>query len=519
MVPLFSIPTRSSWGIGEISDLEPLSRWVSSAGLDFVMLLPLNEMEEGQSSPYSALSAMAVDPIFIALRDVEDFSDAGGEQALGTEDGSVLRAVRDTAAIDYESVRTIKSHALGLAFSSFHSRHWVKDTPRAAELRRFIDSDGWWLDDYALFRALHEEDPRSWLEWSADLRDREPGALAAARHRLSDRILHYQYLQWLVDEQWQRVRRACAGVGIFGDFPFMVSSHSADVWSRQEEFRVDVSVGVPPDAFSETGQDWGLPAYRWDVVARTGYEWLRNRTRRSAELFDGFRIDHLVGFYRTYMKDGNGRTCFAPADEAAQRDQGERLLTLFSSCGRRILAEDLGTVPDFVRESMAHLGIPGFKVLRWEREWHQTGKPFRDPARYPAVSVATSSTHDTEALGEWWDNADEEERGLVLDIPLMRNRGITPRTAYGDTVRDALTETLMGAGSDLVIFPVQDLFGWRDRINRPASVNSKNWTWRLPFAAEELLANPRVEERARFLRRMSQKYGRSGTRRGRGRAR
>jgi 4-alpha-glucanotransferase len=508
MVPLFSIPTRMSWGIGEIPDLEVLSRWMRSAGLDLVMLLPLNEMEEGQSSPYSALSALAVDPIFIALRDVQDFHEAGGERALSAEDRSSLEAARSAPAIAYEPVRAVKSAALSLAFSFFHSSHWRSGSARATDLRRFIESEGWWLDDYALFRALHEEDPRSWLEWDPCLRDREPGAIAAARERLASSILYYQYLQWLVDEQWQRVRRACGGVGIFGDFPFMVSSHSADVWARQDEFRVDVSVGVPPDAFSATGQDWGLPAYRWDVVARNQYEWLRNRSRRCAELFDGFRVDHLVGFYRTFVKERDGTTYFVPGGERAQREQGERLLRLFSSHGLKVLAEDLGTVPDFVRGSMARLGIPGLKVLRWEREWHERGRPFRDPAEYPPVSVATSGTHDTETLAEWWDNADDEERRLVLEVPLVRERGVMPGTAYCAAVRDALTEALLASGSDLVIFPIQDVFGWRDRINTPASVSEENWTWRLPVAVEDLAVDSETLQRAKFLRRMCQKYGR-----------
>ena len=163
----------------------------------------------------------------------------------------------------------------------------------------------------------------------------------------------------------------------------MVSSHSADVWSRQDEFRVDVSVGVPPDAFSETGQDWGLPAYRWDVMASEGYTWLERRSRRCADLFDGFRVDHLVGFYRTFMRDREGRKFFVPAEEPEQLAQGERLLQLFASHGAAIVAEDLGTVPDFVRESMGRLGVPGLKVFRWEREWDQPEQPFRRSGQLP----------------------------------------------------------------------------------------------------------------------------------------
>src|SRR5690606_3823127 len=190
--------------------------------------------------------------------------------------------------------------------------------------------------------------------------------------------------------------------------------------SRQEQFRIDASVGVPPDAFSETGQDWGLPVYRWDVHEATGYAWLRQRAQRCFELFDGFRVDHLVGFYRTFVRERDGETYFVPPDEPAQKTQGERLLRLFMESGAAILAEDLGTIPDFVRESLDRLGVPGMKVLRWEREWKQDGQPFRDPATYPAVSVAISGTHDTETMAEWWDNADRDERAAAAALRSLR---------------------------------------------------------------------------------------------------
>ena len=263
MVPLFSIPSRRSWGIGEIADLVPLARWLERGGLDFVQLLPVNEMEAGQSSPYSALSAMAIDPIFIALHAVEDFEEIGGEKALDDSRRRIIAQVRESTVVDHANVRALKSHALEAAFAHFMSRHWETGSAHARDLRRFREEQAWWLDEYGLFRALHEEnDGRFWIEWPASLRDRDPAALSAARERLGKRIRYFEYLQWLADEQWQRVRRECGTTGIFGDFPFMVGAHSSDVWTRQQEFRLDASVGVPPDAFSETGQDWGLPVYR-----------------------------------------------------------------------------------------------------------------------------------------------------------------------------------------------------------------------------------------------------------------
>ena len=360
LVPLFSIPSQRSWGIGEIPDLVALAAWLRAAGLHFVQLLPINEMEQGQSSPYSAISAMAIDPIFIALRDVEELDDGDAERALSEPQRERLAKARGSGIVDYATVRELKSRAFGTAFERFRAIHQEGAGPRVAAFLAFKTREDWWLAEYALFRALHyEQKGRYWLEWPEPLRDRDSSALRAARERLADRILYYEYLQFLADEQWQRARAGCGDIGIFGDFQFMVSSHSADVWSRQDEFRVDVSVGVPPDAFSETGQDWGLPAYRWDVMAREGYTWLDQRSRRCTDLFDGFRVDHLVGFYRTFVRDREGHKCFVPAEEPVQLAQGERLLRLFASHGATIVAEDLGTVPDFVRESMASLGVPG----------------------------------------------------------------------------------------------------------------------------------------------------------------
>ena len=505
LIPLFSIPSSGSWGVGEIPDLPRLAAWLREAGLDFVQLLPVNEMEAGQSSPYSALSAMAIDPVFIGLHEVPELADGDSERLLDAAGRARLADVRRAGPVDFRTVRALKARALGVAFERFRNCDSGIGPDRRRDFLEFADRERWWLDDYGLFRALHDDNGgRYWRDWHPALRDRDPAALAQARERLHDRILYYEYLQWLAHTQWQRARRACGPVGIFGDFPFMVGGHSADVWARQHEFRVDASVGVPPEPPSEAGQDWGLPACRWEVMAHGGDVWLRHRIRRSVELFDGFRIDHLVGFYRTFVRERDGRGAFTPAGEPAQLAHGERMMRLFVESGARILAEDLGTVPDFVRDSLRRLQVPGLKVLRWEREWHQPGQPFRRPAEYPAPSVAISGTHDTETLAEWWDSAPPDERRQCADIPELRDRGCDAGARFSERTRDALLRTLYHAGSDLVILPIQDVFGWRARINVPAVVSDDNWTWRLPWPVDQLLSEPVALERAAFLRSLSQ---------------
>src|SRR5215831_17252310 len=361
LIPLFACPSSESWGVGGIGDIHLIVRWLRDAGQCVLQLLPINEMAEGQQSPYSAMSAMAIDPIYIRLVDVPDYLAMGGENSLSPEDRVRLANARRASQIDYASVRALKRPALRSAFQRFLDHEWNCKTARADAFNAYVDAERWWIDDYALFRALHErEENRPWHEWPASLRDRENDAIATARRELADQILFRQYLQWVADEQWRRARSAAREVGVelFGDLPFMVDGDSADVWSRQSDFHMDASVGVPPDAFSATGQDWGMPAYRWDVIARENFRWLRDRARRSAALYDGYRIDHLVGFYRTYSRPRNGGTpSFEPATEPEQQQLGERLMSVFREPGAEIFAEDLGQVPDFVRASLARLQI------------------------------------------------------------------------------------------------------------------------------------------------------------------
>lgn len=494
-MPLFSIPSLQSWGIGEIGDIGQMAGWLRGTGQRLLQLLPINEMPPGESSPYSALSAMAIDPQFISIGRMADFDALGGELGLEPALRERLAGVRSAPSIQYRAVRELKDTVMRRAFTHFRTAEWESDTPRAQALREYIAAEAWWLDDYALFRAVHAEQlERAWTDWPEPLRTRQPAALADARIALAEDLLFRQYLQWVASDQWAEARAQAGDVALFGDLPFMVSGDSADVWARQDQFRLDASVGVPPDAFSETGQDWGLPAYCWDVMASRDFEWLRARARRNADLFDGYRIDHLVGFYRTYVRPhAGGEAEFTPVSEAQQRVLGERVLGVFREPGATIIAEDLGTVPDFVRESLTRLSIPGYKVFRWEREWDTIGQPFRDPRSYPSLAVATSGTHDTEPMRIWWEEAPRDEREAVLAIPSIRERLSAEdlRAALEDddlapVVHEALLEVLYASGADLVIVPIQDLFGWRDRINQPATVGDTNWTWRLPLPVERL---------------------------------
>ena len=313
-------------------------------------------------------------------------------------------------------------------------------------------------------------------------------------------MLREQYWQWIAEAQWQRTRAQLRerGVTVFGDMPFGVGADSPEVWARPQEFMLDVSTGVPPDAFSETGQDWKLPTYRWDVIRATDYAWFRARTRRAAALFDGIRVDHLVGLYRTYGKPPHGDAFFNPDGEAAQTTQGEHLLGILRQSGLTVLAEDLGTVPDFVRASMARLGVPGTKVLRWERAWREWHRGFLDPAGFPARLGGDDGHARQRAAGGVVGGGQRATTARrCLSLPLIRARaGEDSGQPWSDTLRDALLELAFRSGSDEVFVPVQDVFGWRDRINTPATVGDHNWTWRLPWPRGSRIAASRSRANA-----------------------
>jgi 4-alpha-glucanotransferase len=295
-----------------------------------------------------------------------------------------------------------------------------------------------------------------------------------------------------------------------GDLPFIVGTESADVWAHAGEFRRDVSLGAPPDAFSEDGQDWGLPAYDWAAMDANDLAWIRARTRHAATLYDRFRLDHVVGYFRMFVRPptpGGGKPgerkpkgWFDPEREDAQDVRGARVLRVIQEeAGEtRVIGEDLGVIPPFVRATLTRLGIPGYRVLPWEND---AGR-FRDPGAYPAASVATWSTHDTAPIVSWWDELPPHDRA-----ELARLADIDPHAGEGARWLPLL-RLLFRSASDLTLVLPQELLGERARINTPGTVGDANWTYRLPRTLEALEADPNVVDRMRVVREAVAESGR-----------
>ena len=487
-VPLSSLVSNRGWGIGEFMDLARFAAWLSEAGQSAVQLLPIHEMPPLETSPYSAMTAMALDPIYLSVPDVEDVGGLGGDEALDAADRAEIARLRQSPRIEFAAVRRLKDRWLRRAFDRFLRLEVARGSPRATRFDRFTAAQSWWLDEYALFRALHvRHDERAWTEWPHALARADVDAVDEAKGALHSEITYRAYLQWLAHEQWADARRRAWPVRVFGDLPFMIAADSPDVWARQREFRFDATIGVPPDAFSETGQDWGLPPWRPHVMREAEFGWMKNRARRYADLYDGYRIDHLVGLYRMYVRpiDKSRPAFFQPANAAAQTLLGETLVNILRGTPDKVdvFAEDLGSIPVFVRQSMTRLQLPGLKVLRWERHWDREGQPPIDPVTFPELSVATTGTHDIEPLAATPDGASDDQRRVMCQV-------------------------LLSAGSALALMPVQDVFGWTDRINTPAVVDEVNWTWRVPWPVDTWLDRPETVAHADELKAWTRSHGR-----------
>jgi 4-alpha-glucanotransferase len=485
-MPLFSIRSEAGWGIGEIPDLAQFATWAGRAGFSVLQLLPVNDASAAaQPSPYAATSAFALDPAYLSLDACEDFAAAGGREALPAEVQGRIPALQGSAHVEWSAVRAVKREGIRLAFARFLRDEWQRKSLRAEELAMFMRDSRAWLDDYALYTVLHETYGKSWLDWPAGARDRNPGTIAALRHERGDALLEVKWLQWQLERQWRRARldASATGVELMGDLPFVVGVDSADVWANRTLFRLDQHVAAPPEEGSPEGQDWGLPAYDWSVGRRDDFAWIRARATRAGQLYGLYRIDHATGFYRTFVKSTDGKSSgFSPADEPSQIHLGESLMRLMSRFGE-VVAEDLGAVPPYLRPSLERLTIPGYRVLRWEKD----GDAFRDPATWPVASVATNGTHDTETTAEWYERLSPEEREHLRQLPGLS--GLDPKEPFDDRVRDALLRVIYAAPSTLCLVPFPDLMGTKDRVNAPGTVGAANWTMRAERSIAELLAD------------------------------
>ncbi|HEU4556561.1 MAG TPA: 4-alpha-glucanotransferase [Longimicrobium sp.] len=439
--------------------------WLALAGQTLWQLLPLVAVGQG-GSPYNGLSAFAGNTLLIS-------ADLLVEDALLDEDEARPPRGLNPERADYDGAARWKEPLLNRAHAAFRAS---ASPGLRAGFTEFREREAEWLDDWSLFQALRDELGGPWTEWPAPLRGRDPGALAQARERLADAVERNALGQFLFDRQWGELRRYANDRGIYliGDVPIFVAHDSADVWANPGLFELDpqgrptVVSGVPPDYFSETGQRWGNPLYRWEVMERDGYRWWVERFRRTLRMVDIARIDHFRGF-ESYWE--------VPAHEATalhgrwMPGPGTRL---FAAVERALgplplIAEDLGIITPEVEALRDELRLPGMRVLQFAFGEDDPKNPHL-PANYVRETVAYTGTHDNNtALGWYRDEASPRARAALS--ALAGGGGGEPNWA--------MIEVVLASHADLAIVPLQDVLGLgtEGRMNTPGS-SSGDWLWR-----------------------------------------
>lgn len=481
-----SLPGR--FGIGDLG--EPAYRFVDflvEARQSLWQVLPLGPTGYGDS-PYQAFSSFAGNPLLISLEELVK------EGALPSDALEVTPRFPD----DRVSFGVVIEFKMAILRQSFHYFQEHASRAQRQEFARFCDAERGWLDDYALFMALKGHHAGAvWNTWEPKIARREPQALARWRQELATPVAFQQYLQYQFFRQWAAVKGYAnrQGIRIVGDVPIFVAHDSADVWAHPELFYLDESgsptvvAGVPPDYFSETGQLWGNPLYRWDVMAQDGYAWWIERMRMAFRLVDVIRLDHFRGFEGYWEVPATERTAVrgrwvkgpgAAFFQALQQALGDV----------PIIAEDLGVITPEVEALRDGFGFPGMKILQFAFAT-DSGNEFL-PHNYPRHCVVYTGTHDNDTTVGWFHSAPEQERTYCLQY-----LGTDGREIHWDLIRLAMMSV-----ADTVVFPLQDLLGLgtEARMNYPSRLGG-NWAWR--FTAEML-----TEEIRDRLAGLTETYGR-----------
>lgn len=486
LMPLAAMKTTRDWGVGDFGSLQVWTEFLAGLGVKFIQILPLQETAPGVNCPYSALTSFAVDPVYAQIDEVEDIArSARAQEYIGSLSAAMMNWNRASHA-PFAEVKQAKLKALWLGYQTFLIHEVSMGSARARAFEAYCAAQEPWLKGYALFRALKDFFKwQSWTAWPKDLQDIHSPAVVQFEAQYKEFVDFFKYIQWILDQQLRRAKVYAQqrGVYIFGDIPFATNLDSAEVWAEKENYRIGWEIGAPADQFSKDGQRWGLPAYDWRYMLDHNLDLWRRKIRRVTELYDIFRLDHLVGFFRTYVfAPGDPKGAFDWEGEQAQIDRGYAFLkmVLEEAHGKLPVGEDLGVIPNYVRRMLVDLRIPGYKVLRWEREdngW------YREPKNYPVVSLATTSTHDTETLRGWWENMDVNERRNIWEmISAQKTDGNVPFNL--DTQRLMLKRVLESA-SALTLFAWQDIVGTLERVNIPGTVGEENWTYRSDVTPDE----------------------------------
>lgn len=464
-------------GIGDLGKAAlEFATFLHDAGQKIWQILPLCPPANG-NSPYSSYSVFAgnvnlVSPIDMidcgwGTRDDLDWSITGASQSLS-----------ETSEVNYPLAKEIRSRFFARAFQSIK-----RELPELELYQEFCKKNAYWLDDFALFEAISISLKQfDWNQWPTELSSRDVKALDLFRDQNMEAYEFSRFLQFVFDYQWQNLKSRCneLDIQIYGDVPIFVDHQSADVWANQKQFQLNENgypefvAGVPPDYFSETGQKWGNPLYRWDIMEADGFQWWNRRFQRSLEQFDIVRVDHFRGFEAYWQIPAD-----APSAKQGQwvKGPGEKpFLAAESKLGQLpIVAEDLGLITEDVNILRASLDFPTMRVLQFG--YSSVTDDFHRPARFPEHCFAYTGTHDNETIAGWFKTHFEKGPEPIRQL-LVDEFGVTE-----DNLSQAhwrLVQAVLDSRADTAVIPMQDYLGLGNeaRMNIPSTAEG-NWRWKL----------------------------------------
>ena len=474
-----------------IGDLGPAATaftdFLVKSGQRWWQVLPIGPVGE-DNSPYQSLSAFAGNPLLVS-------PDRLVEQGLlGRRDIEI--PISRGQEVNYPVAARLKLPWLKKAFERFETN---RHSDRQSELDAFVRAESFWLEDFSLFSAIQgKEDTSDWTRWEQDLRTRQPDAVIRAQKYFANDIRYHQFVQWQFSVQWKELRAYCTskGIGLIGDVPLFVAHQSADVWAHPGLFKLGadgnptVVAGVPPDYFSKTGQVWGVPVYRWEAIQEQNYKWWIERLRTAFSRFDVNRLDHFIGFVRTYEVPAQATTV---VNGQYQPGGGDLLFkAVHKALGLLpLIADDLGVTTPAVVALQDQFQIPGTRVLQFAFGSHLETNSM-PPPQLPVKSVVYTGTHDNDTTAGWYGKLPNTQREA-----LQKQLGANNREIVWAMIREA-----MASQADTAIVPAQDLLelGSEARMNFPG-IAKGNWQWRLKDG--EL-----TQELAQRLRSITITYGR-----------
>jgi 4-alpha-glucanotransferase len=541
-VNLYSLTSARNWGIGDFADLKAIGEWTAALDGGFVGINPLHTLPNRPPtgiSPYSPISRLFKNFIYLDMELVPEVivSTEAQEVIRSTGFQKDLNDLRAAAVIDYEKIALLKTDVLNRAFEYFYDNHYLNNTPRASDFRRYVEAEGELLQDFALFCALQQQmksdfKTMSWRDWPEDYQKRDSTKVNEFKIANGKAMLYHQYVQWLINDQHGEIFRRLISlgmpIGLYHDLAIGSSDGGFDTWIARDIMADGIDVGAPPDDFNPSGQNWGFPPVVPEKIRESGYEFLIQTIRKNMRYAGALRIDHALGMFRLFwipggMKPEHGTYVKYPSEEIL------RIIALESVRNRAmVIAEDLGTVGEDVRETLFRFRMLSYKLLYFERNYPDPS--YKMPARYSDLALCAVTTHDLPTLYGYWAGRDIEAKsglGLYpgdelrqrqiserlrdkrLMLQALKSEGLLPETFSDDpsdiqvmisTLCLTIYEFLARTPCKLLAVSLDDIIGTMDQQNMPGTIDTyPNWVQKMPVPIEKIMLKRSFPALAKLL--------------------